>query len=54
VHGDADEIVPFWMGEELSHIIPFASLLRVTGGHHGDLLSREGGRVLAEIVSFAG
>jgi hypothetical protein len=52
VHGDADEIVPFWMGERLSRDIPLASLLRVAGGHHGDLLSREGARVLAEIASF--
>jgi fermentation-respiration switch protein FrsA (DUF1100 family) len=52
VHGDADEIVPFRMGEELAHVIPLASLLRVTGGHHGDLLSRERGRVLSAIVAF--
>jgi pimeloyl-ACP methyl ester carboxylesterase len=52
VHGDADEIVPFWMGEELSRVIPFASLLRVNGGHHSDLLSRDGARVLSEIVTF--
>ncbi len=52
VHGDSDEVVPFWMGEALSRTIPAASLSRVAGGHHGDLLSREGGRVLSEIVSF--
>jgi uncharacterized protein len=53
VHGDADEIVPFRMGQELAQVIPLASLLRVTGGHHGDLLWRERGRAFSEIVSFA-
>jgi fermentation-respiration switch protein FrsA (DUF1100 family) len=53
VHGDADDIVPFWMGEELARAVPLGSLLRVPGGHHGDLLSWEHGRVLSEIASFA-
>lgn len=52
VHGDADEIVPFWMGERLSRHIALASLLRLAGGHHNDLFSRDGGRVLSEIASF--
>jgi hypothetical protein len=41
IHGDADEIVPFTMGERLSHEIPGARLLRVKGGHHGDLFTRD-------------
>jgi fermentation-respiration switch protein FrsA (DUF1100 family) len=53
VHGDADEIVPFWMGEQLSRDIPLASLLRVVGGHHGDLFAREDAQVLAAIASFS-
>jgi uncharacterized protein len=53
VHGDADEIVPYWMGEELVRRLPTSRLLRVSGGHHSDLLSREGGRVLDEIAAFA-
>ena len=49
IHGDADEVVPFWMGEEISHSIPGAKLVRVRGGHHGDLFARDGARLLAEI-----
>ncbi|MBX3234162.1 MAG: alpha/beta hydrolase [Labilithrix sp.] len=41
VHGDADEIVPFWMGEELAHRIRGAVLRRVHGGRHGDLFARD-------------
>ena len=40
VHGDADEVVPFRMGERLAGAIPGARLVRVAGGHHGDLLQR--------------
>jgi fermentation-respiration switch protein FrsA (DUF1100 family) len=50
IHGDSDEIVPFAMGEQLSREIPGARLLRVMGGHHGDLFAREAGRLLTEIV----
>jgi len=52
VHGDADEIVPFWMGERLARQLPAARLLRVSGGHHSDLLSRGNDRVLSEIAAF--
>lgn len=38
IHGDADEIVPFAMGERLAGAIPGASLLRIAGGRHGNLL----------------
>ena len=40
VHGDADEIVPFRMGERVAAAIPGARFLRIAGGHHGDLLQR--------------
>jgi fermentation-respiration switch protein FrsA (DUF1100 family) len=50
VHGDADEIVPFWMGEKIAGAIAGARLLRVRGGHHGDLFAREGDRLLTELV----
>ena len=54
VHGDDDEIVPFHMGEELSRDIPSATLLAIRGGgHHDDVLSRDGGRALSEIAAFA-
>jgi fermentation-respiration switch protein FrsA (DUF1100 family) len=51
VHGDADEIVPFWMGERLSTAIPGARLLRVPGGHHGDLFARDT-TLFGEVASF--
>lgn len=52
VHGDADEIVPYWMGEELARSIPGARLLRVAGAHHGDLFVRDGERLVAEMMAF--
>jgi hypothetical protein len=53
IHGDADEIVPFWMGERLSTAIPGARLLRIPGGHHGDLFARDGEHLFAELAHFA-
>jgi hypothetical protein len=50
IHGDSDEIVPFTMGERLSREIPGARLVRVRGGHHGDLFAQDGARLLREIV----
>lgn len=49
IHGDDDEIVPFWMGERLSREIPEAWLVRVPGGRHGDLFLRARERLLAAI-----
>ena len=54
VHGDADEIVPFAMGERVARAIVGARLLRVAGGHHGDLFALEGKRLLSEIAAFGG
>jgi fermentation-respiration switch protein FrsA (DUF1100 family) len=54
VHGDDDEIVPFWMGERLSEAIRGARLLRVNGGRHGDLLVRDRERILEAISALAG
>ena len=53
VHGDADEIVPFEMGERLSTAIRRAELVRVPNGHHGDLFAPERGAVLEAIARFA-
>jgi pimeloyl-ACP methyl ester carboxylesterase len=53
VHGDADEIVPFAMGETLARALANGRLLRVTGGHHGDLFAREGARLFAAIAELA-
>jgi uncharacterized protein len=41
VHGDADEIVPFAMGEALARAIPGATWRVVPGGHHNDLHERD-------------
>ena len=50
IHGDADEIVPFWMGKRIAGAIAGARLVRVSGGHHGDLFAREGERLILEIT----
>jgi fermentation-respiration switch protein FrsA (DUF1100 family) len=52
IHGDADEIVPFWMGECLTAAIHGARLVRVKGAHHGDLFARDGSRLLGEIAAL--
>jgi hypothetical protein len=54
IHGDADEVVPFWMGERLSRAIAGARLVRVSGGHHGDLFLRERERLAREIAAISG
>ncbi len=52
IHGDADEIVPFWMGERVARAIRGARLVRIAGAHHGDLFARDGDHVLAEIIAL--
>jgi fermentation-respiration switch protein FrsA (DUF1100 family) len=52
IHGDDDEIVPISMGEQLARAIPAARLVRVSGGHHGDLFVRDGDRLLSEIAGL--
>jgi uncharacterized protein len=52
IHGDADEIVPFTMGQRLAGAIAGACLLRVAGGHHGDLFARDGRRLLDAIAAL--
>lgn len=52
IHGDADEIVPFSMGERIARAIHGARIVRIAGGHHGDLFARDGEHLLAEIASF--
>ena len=53
IHGDADEIVPFWMGQSLAGSIAGARLLTVAGGHHGDLFLRERDRLLGAISAIS-
>src|ERR1035438_7632383 len=54
IHGDSDEIVPYWMGERLTDAIAHARLVTVAGGHHGDLFEREGERLLSEVAALGG
>ncbi|NUP12430.1 MAG: alpha/beta hydrolase [Polyangiaceae bacterium] len=53
IHGNADEIVPFWMGARLSDEIPNAHLVLIEGGNHGDLFARGGDDLLARVQAFA-
>lgn len=53
VHGDADEVVPFSMGQRVARSVAKARLLRVPGGHHGDLFARDGDEILDEIAWYA-
>ena len=52
LHGDADEIVPFWMGERVARAIAGARLLRIGGAHHGDLFAKDADRLLAEVAAL--
>jgi pimeloyl-ACP methyl ester carboxylesterase len=52
VHGDADEVIPFSMGERLAGAIHGSRLVRVGGGHHGDLFASQGDGLLAEVMSL--
>jgi hypothetical protein len=54
VHGDADEIVPFGMGQRIAAAIPGARLLRIAGGHHGDLLRRARASIVDAIAGATG
>jgi pimeloyl-ACP methyl ester carboxylesterase len=53
IHGDADEIVPFTMGEAIAGAIPGSQLLRVPGAHHGDVMQRDGDGVLRAVAALA-
>ena len=52
IHGDADEIVPFAMGQKVAAAIPGARFLRVPGGRHGDLFVRDGPRLFDAIATL--
>lgn len=43
VHGDADEIIPFAMGETVAKALPDARFVRVEGAHHNDLFAPRAG-----------
>lgn len=40
IHGTADEVVPFVLGEQLSKLLPAATLMRIDGGRHNDVADR--------------
>ncbi|MFL5456774.1 MAG: alpha/beta hydrolase [Myxococcales bacterium] len=52
VHGDADEIVPASMSEELVHRFPQATLRIVADAGHNDLLAEHAEEVRAAIAQF--
>ena len=54
IHGDADEIVPFWMGQRIAHAIAGARLVTIAGARHGNLLARDADRILAEVAALGG
>ena len=54
VHGDADEVIPYAMGEELARTIDGARLLRVPGARHGDVLWRSPESLFAEVLAGGG
>jgi pimeloyl-ACP methyl ester carboxylesterase len=53
IHGDRDEIVPFWMGARVAGAIAGARFLRVAGGHHGDLFAKDSDRLLGAIATLS-
>lgn len=52
IHGDRDQVVPFWMGKKLSEEVPGARFIAVPGGRHGDLFGLDRERLLAAIVDI--
>jgi fermentation-respiration switch protein FrsA (DUF1100 family) len=52
IHGDADEIVPFAMGQKVAAAVPGARFLRVPAGRHGDLFVRDGPRLFDAIATL--
>lgn len=40
IHGTSDEVVPFELGEQLSRLLPHATLLRIEAGRHNDVADR--------------
>jgi pimeloyl-ACP methyl ester carboxylesterase len=41
VHGDADEVVPFEMGQRVAKALPHGQFVRVPGGHHTDVFTSD-------------
>jgi pimeloyl-ACP methyl ester carboxylesterase len=56
IHGDADELIPFAMGEKVAAALPNAKLIRVARGHHADMFwpgsgASPGAAALFDLVS---
>jgi uncharacterized protein len=49
VHGDADEVVPFEMGERIAKALPRGEFVRVPGAHHTDVLTPD---VIDKITAY--
>jgi pimeloyl-ACP methyl ester carboxylesterase len=50
-HGDADEVVPFDMGETLAHTFPHGHLVTVPHAHHTDMFATDD-HLMKKIVDF--
>lgn len=50
IHGTADEVIPYELGQALAGRFPHARFLSIPGGHHNDLWDRE--EVRAQAVAF--
>lgn len=50
-HGDADEVVPFDMGETVAHAFPKGHFVAVSGGRHMDLFAKDD-HLVQKIVDF--
>ena len=53
IHGTADEVIPFEMGQRIAHTLQQGTLRPIEGAHHNDLFARHRPRVVATIVEFA-
>jgi pimeloyl-ACP methyl ester carboxylesterase len=50
-HGDADEVVPFDMGETVAHTFPKGRLVTVPGAHHTDMFAKDE-HLMQKIINF--
>jgi uncharacterized protein len=53
IHGTADEVIPYRMGERIAEVLPKSELVSVPDGGHNDLFTSDRVDVLATIVAFA-
>ncbi len=53
IHGDADELIPHAMSQQLASLLPQAKLLTIRGGHHNDLVDLERRTVFDAVANLA-